>query len=150
MLTSFIKNLRSWSLHFINTFAMGLENVFVAFFNLNGITFHSKNLVLMTTTIIQTSSSAILICQKPNYRSKAENHENFTGCVIRSSMKGMGKESCLVLSIQRSIVTTESPISIFLYQKHEFASIFKHVFVHLSQLHNCLYLSVHLDPFPKG
>ncbi len=96
MLTSFIKNLRSWSLHFINTFAMGLENVFVAFFNLNGITFHSKNLVLMTTTIIQTSSSAILICQKPNCRSKVENHEDFPSCVNTSSIKGMGKESCLV------------------------------------------------------
>lgn len=70
---------------------MGLENVFVAFFNPNGITFHSKNLVLMTTIVIRTSSSAILICQKLDYRFKAENHEDFLGCVSTSSIKGMGK-----------------------------------------------------------
>jgi hypothetical protein len=30
---------------------------------LNGIIFHSKNLVLVITTVLRTSSSTILICQ---------------------------------------------------------------------------------------
>lgn len=62
-LTSSTKKILNCSLHSLNNFAMALENVFVAFFNLNGIIFHSKNLVLVITTVLRTSSSTILICQ---------------------------------------------------------------------------------------
>ncbi len=92
-LTSSTTILRNWSVHSLNIFAMVLENVLVLFFNMNGITFHLKNRVLVITIVFKTSSSTILICQKLDYRSKAKNHEDFPSCVSTYYIKGMGKKS---------------------------------------------------------
>jgi len=57
------KNYKELVSPFLNISTMVLENVIVAFFNQNGITFHSKNHDLVViTTVFQTFSSAVLIC----------------------------------------------------------------------------------------
>jgi hypothetical protein len=49
---------------------------FVAFFNPNGITFHSNNLDFVITIVFRMSSLTILICQNPNYGSNVENQDD--------------------------------------------------------------------------
>jgi hypothetical protein len=54
--------------------AMVCENVLMAFFNPNGITFHSYKPDLVITVIILTPLGAIGICQNLDYKSNVENH----------------------------------------------------------------------------
>jgi hypothetical protein len=54
--------------------AMVRENVLMAFFNPNGIKFHSYRPDLVITVIFLTPSGAIGICQNPNYKSNVKNH----------------------------------------------------------------------------
>lgn len=96
MLTSSTKILRNWLVHSLNNYAIVREKTFVVFFNPNGITFHSKSLNLVITTVLQISSSAMLICPNFNWRLKVENHEDFPSCINTSFINGIGKESHLV------------------------------------------------------
>jgi len=50
------------------------ENILLAFFSLNGITFHSYKPDLVIIVVFFTSSRAIGIWQKPNYKSSTKNH----------------------------------------------------------------------------
>jgi len=50
------------------------ENILMAFFNPNGITFHSYKLDLVIIVVFFTSLRTIKICQNPNYKSSVENH----------------------------------------------------------------------------
>jgi hypothetical protein len=55
--------------------------ILVAFFNPNGITFHSNKPNFLITTVFQMSSSTILICQNPNYKSNVKNQDDFPSYV---------------------------------------------------------------------
>jgi hypothetical protein len=72
------------------------ENVLVAFFSLNGITFHSYRPNLMIIVIFFTSLGAIGICQNPDYKSSVENHLKYLNLFKTFSIRGMRKESHLV------------------------------------------------------
>jgi len=52
------------------------KKILVAFFNPNGITFHSNNLDFMIIVVFRMFSLTILICQNPNYESNVENHDD--------------------------------------------------------------------------
>jgi hypothetical protein len=92
MLTSSPKTFRNWLLQSLNTSVIILEKVLVVFLNLNGITFHSKNLVLMMIAIFLMFSGAIGICQNLNYKSRVVNHVNYPIWSKTSSISNMGNE----------------------------------------------------------
>jgi len=70
-----------------------LVKVLVAFLRPNGMMVQSYDLVLVISVVFFVSSGAIRICQKPNYKSKAINHDDFPNWLITSSTSGIGNES---------------------------------------------------------
>lgn len=60
-----------------------------------------------------------------------------------------GKWIAPSLGIQRLVITTKPVASILIYWKCDSANIFRHVHVHISQLHKFLYLTIHINVFPK-
>ncbi len=74
MLTSSINIFTNWLIHSLNMLAMVHKNVLVAFFSLNGITFHSYKPDLVITPIFLTPLGAIRISQNLDCKSSTENH----------------------------------------------------------------------------
>jgi hypothetical protein len=70
-----------------------LIKVLVVFLRPNGMTVQSYNPVLVIKVVFFMSSGAIRICQKPDYKSKVVNHDEFPNWLITSSTNGIENES---------------------------------------------------------
>ncbi len=69
----------------IKTSNIVMVKVLAAFLRPNGMTVQSYNPMLVINVIFFISSSAIQICQKPDYKSNVVNQEDFPNWVITSS-----------------------------------------------------------------
>jgi hypothetical protein len=96
ILTSSINTFKNWVFHCLNMLAMVRENVLVAFFSPNDITFLHINLTWWLLLFFFTSLKAIGIYQNPDCKSSVKNHWERPNWFKTSSIRGMGKKSFLV------------------------------------------------------
>ncbi len=71
------KDLQKVATQVFKTSDIVLVNVLVAFLRPNGMTVQSYSPVLVIKAVFFMSSGAIRICQKPDCKSKAVNHDEF-------------------------------------------------------------------------